>query len=75
MAKIMFDEESEYGQDVLELVALCVQLQDTEMTMTEIRTQLFRIRGQVNLIGSRIFKGNEEYWIIGGNNDGFRFAD
>lgn len=75
MVKIMFDEESEYGQDVLMLVALCVQLQETDMTMTQIRAQLKRINGQLNHIGSRIYVGNEEYWMIGGNNDGFRFAD
>lgn len=75
MARISYDEETDYGQDVLELIALCVTLQESGMTMTQIRKQLYKIHGQLNHIASNIFTGNEEYWIIGGKADGFSFTN
>lgn len=46
--KIKYKEESEYGQEVLELIGMCVSLQDPEKnyTLSEIREQLRQIRGK-----------------------------
>lgn len=53
---LRFIEESEYGQDVLELVAMCVNLQEGNLNTTEVRQQLKEIRGKVGFIEKKIYE-------------------
>lgn len=50
--KIRYKEESDYGQDILELIGMCVSLQDPEKeyTLKELREALAHIRGRCNRI-------------------------
>ena len=50
--KIQYKEESEYGQEVLELIGMCVSLQDPEKeyTLGEIREKLRQIRGRCSMM-------------------------
>lgn len=49
-----FIEESEYGQDVLELIAMCVELQEGGRNTTETRKQLKQIRGKIGYIEAQL---------------------
>lgn len=53
---IEFVEESDYGQDVLELVAMCVELEEGKFNTTETRQRLKEIRGKVQLIEANLNK-------------------
>lgn len=50
--KIRYKEESDYGQDILELIGMCVSLQDPEKeyTLKELHEALAHIRGRCNRI-------------------------
>lgn len=47
---VTFNEESPYGQDVLELIGMCVQLQNDEWNKEEIKQHLKRIRNTADAI-------------------------
>lgn len=55
--KVEFNENSDYGQDILELVGMSTNLMrndDEALTLTEIRNQLKEIQGRCTLIEMRI---------------------
>lgn len=74
MARILFNEESDYGQDVLELVAMCVSLEENTYTITQLRKRLREINGKLNQIGSKLYSDNVDYWALGGEDAAFRFS-
>lgn len=62
--KIQYKEESEYGQDVLELIGRCVSLQDPEKeyTLGEIRDILREIHGMCSVIEARMMPCRTDRW-------------
>lgn len=67
--KIQYKEESEYGQEVLELIGMCVSLQDPEKeyTLGEIREKLRQISDRCNWIDLhlRIYEGRVREYYLG----------
>lgn len=53
---IEFVEESDYGQDVLELLAMCVELEEGKFNTTQTRQRLKEIRGKAQLIEANLNK-------------------
>lgn len=50
--KIRYKEESDYGQDILEIIGMCASLQDPEKeyTLKDIQETMTHIRGKCNVI-------------------------
>lgn len=69
--KIQYKEESEYGQEVLELIGMCVSLQDPEKeyTLGEIRDILREIHGRCSLIEARMMPCRTDRWTFLGVTD------
>ena len=57
-----FIEESDYGQDVLDLAGLTALLMDESHSIGEIRDICRRITGKCNMITSKLTTKNDNYW-------------
>ena len=59
---IPFKEESDYGQDVLDLAGLVALLIDEPNNITDIRKILRQIHGKLNHIDMKMGINSSDYW-------------
>lgn len=65
---IEFNEDSEYGQDILELVAMCVDLEDSTHNLTTVKKTLKEISGKASIIEMRLSADPfNRYGYLGGS--------